>query len=404
MKSVLIVGAGVYQKPLIMEAAKQYKTFVAAPVIPDEIIDICEDVLISDVTDRDRILAFAKSKEVDGITTDQTDIAVRTVAYVADKMGLPGIGYETACLFTDKAMMRKKCSELGVQVLPYKEVCTLEEVEAFWKQYISIIIKPADNQGSRGVSKIEKQGELAERFEEARGYSKNNKVIVEKFLDGHEFVFESFCHNGVYTPLIIGDTHFFDIPNLFAANTRIFPTTYSGELLERLKKLNEKIVTGFGLKNGISHSEYITDGEDIYLIETAARGGGVFISSELIPFGSGLKTEEFLLSTALGLKMNISLERPNAVCGYIAFLLPKGEIVGLEGVQDIEKLPYVRSNLLSDIHVGDNVAFHYDKTARYSIIVVADSHDDFAKKREYIKSILKITVQDGSECRGIIWE
>ena len=73
-----------------------------------------------DLRRQDEILEIAQKEKIDGIITDQTDIPVRTMAYVADNMGLPGIGYDTACLFTDKGKMRQKLEELGIPVLPNK--------------------------------------------------------------------------------------------------------------------------------------------------------------------------------------------------------------------------------------------------------------------------------------------
>ena len=69
----------------------------------------------------------------------------------------------------------------------------------------------------------------------------------------------------------IGDTLYFDLPDAFAAKSRIFPTVADDELRQRVLDLNTEIITGFGLKQGITHSEFIMDGDDIYLIETAAH-------------------------------------------------------------------------------------------------------------------------------------
>lgn len=125
-------------------------------------------------------------------------------------------------------------------------------------------------------------------------------MLVEQVAHGREFVVEGLAINGRFINLNVGDTYYFNIPDVFAATQRIFPTNADVVLRKKVEEINEKIIKGFGLKQGISHSEFIMNGDDVILIETAARGGGVFISSDLIPLCTGLHTEEFLLNIAMG--------------------------------------------------------------------------------------------------------
>ena len=202
-KKLMILGAGVYQMPLIEEAIKQCEVLLVAPKIEEEIKKLVDYYFLCDVTKKESILEIAKKEKIDGIITDQTDIAVRTVAYVAEKLNLSGIGYETACLFTNKFLMREKCDQLGIPTLPYKLVKTLEEAIAFYNEIGKgkVIIKPVDNQGSRGVQQIESEQELCQKFHETRKYS-NNSILIEKMATGQEFVMESLCIDGKYYPLM----------------------------------------------------------------------------------------------------------------------------------------------------------------------------------------------------------
>ncbi|MEZ5336075.1 MAG: hypothetical protein R2741_13015 [Methanolobus sp.] len=56
------------------------------------------------------------------------------------------------------------------------------------------------------------------------------------------------------------------------------------ETKESDPEINKKLVEGFGLKFGFTHSEYIVEDEtgEIYLVEIAARGGGNYISSDIM--------------------------------------------------------------------------------------------------------------------------
>ena len=132
---LLIIGAGDFQLPLVQEAAKTCQVLLAAPVISEAFEPYISDRLICDVRDEETILAFAKKHQIDGVITDQTDIAVRSVAYVAENMGLPGIGSETGLLFTDKSRMRARMAELGIHQLENRTVASVEEAVEFFRHY-----------------------------------------------------------------------------------------------------------------------------------------------------------------------------------------------------------------------------------------------------------------------------
>jgi carbamoyl-phosphate synthase large subunit len=378
-----------------------------APVISDQFRPYITKELLIDVRAKEEILAFAQQEEISGVITDQTDIAVRTVAYVAENMGLPGIGYEAGCLFTDKSLMREKLKELNIPLLPNKTVRSLEEAEAYYQEIGgAVIIKPLDTQGSRGVQACYDLEELREKYPEAARWSSDHSVIVERLATGREFVVEGLSWNGQFQNLICGDTLYFDIPDAYAAKSRIVPSTADEALYQRVLERNKEIITGFGLKQGISHSEYIMDGDEIYLMETAARGGGVFISSDLISLSTGLCTEEFLLNIATGQQTEMPEILPQqCFCGYMAFYIPVGKVTKVSGVEEVKALPYVHRNQLDKLKVGlENHEGATDKTSRLAMIVSASTRDELNQRMKHIQALLDVEVETKEGTRGLIWE
>lgn len=406
MKKIMILGAGVYQLPILQKAADMCEVILVAPAVSQDFKQYADKVYDLDLRQQDEILEIAQKEKIDGIITDQTDIPVRTVAYVAENMGLPGIGYDTACLFTDKGKMRQKLEELGIPVLPNKTVQTLEEAVCFFESLDgAAIIKPADNQGSRGVYKISSSMELEKHFDSSVSVSPTGQVVIEKYAEGREFVVEAMSLNHEYQELILGDTIYFDIENAFAAKSRIFPTNASEEICKRVSLLNERIIKGFGLKQGISHSEYVMDGDEVYLIETAARGGGVFISSDLIHLGAGVNTEEFLIRIALGeISAMPEVQKNGCHCGYMAFYLPKGTVKSIQGIDSIINYDFVHRNILYTIHTGMQIGTIEDKTSRFSIIVSGKSAEELETHMEQIRKTLLIEVDTEEGVKYPIWE
>ncbi|MBR3146542.1 MAG: ATP-grasp domain-containing protein [Eubacterium sp.] len=407
MEKILIVGAGTFQLPIVQRASLDYEVLLAAPAIDDRFRKYISGSLIADVRDKEAVLDFAIKNKVSGVITDQTDIAVCTVAYVAEKMGLPGIGYETGRLFTNKALMRKRLIELGIGILPYREVSSAEEAAEFFRECgSSVILKPLDTQGSRGVSRCTTCEDIEEKFAEAAKWSGSGRVIVEKCAEGREFVVEGMAADYEFRNLICGDTEYFDIPDAFAAKRRIFPTSADKELSEKVCELNSRIIRGFGLKQGITHSEFIMDGDDIYLIETAARGGGVFISSDLISLATGLETEKFLLDMATGKRNSLpETGQDLQACGYMAFYVPDGVITAVRGLEEVRALDYVHRNQLDELYAGRVISGgQKDKTTRLAVTVSADTRDELLERMDHIRDTLEVDCENGQGVNGLIWE
>ena len=406
-KNILIIGAGDFQRPLVQRASLSYNVLLAAPVVSDVFKPYIADALLIDVRDKEGILAYAREKSICGVITDQTDIAVRSVAYVAENLGLPGIGYETGCLFTDKSLMRKRMAELGIKLLPNRTVSSFDEALAYYREIGgNVIIKPLDTQGSRGVQICRSEEELEAKYAEAARWSSNHNVLIERFATGREFLVEGLSLDYEFRNLCIGDTLYFDLPDAFAAKSRIFPTEADDGLRQRVLDLNTRIITGFGLKQGLTHSEYIMDGDDIYLIETAARGGGVFISSDLIHYSCGLDTEGFLLDIATGQQKGLPPIKPQqCVCGYLAFYIPVGKVVRVSGVREVQELPFVHRNQLDKLHVGiENKEGHTDKTSRLALIISAPDRETFKERAALVRSMLQVETETENGILPLIWE
>lgn len=320
--TVLILGANNLQLPLIEKANELgYKTLVVSPIIDEPGHAVATYSESCDVVDEEGVLNLAKKYDICGIITDQTDLPVRTMAYVANKLGLPGNDYEVARIFTDKYLMRERCKEIGVKTVDYKLCRTLEEAKTFYDGLNQdIILKPVDNQGSKGVYKVSSKMELEKKFLEAIKYSRSGSVLVEEYIHGREFVVEGIAVNYEYENLCCGDTDYFNIPDVFSATKREFPSIADPKIINKVLDINKKIAKGFGFKQGITHGEYILNDQDVILLEIAGRGGGVFISSDLIHLQTGLETEEFLLGVATGKINKIpNFSWQNKSCCYISF-------------------------------------------------------------------------------------
>jgi len=108
MKTLMIMGAGIYQVPLI-KTAKRMGIHTIAVSIPGKYpgFAYADEVLHINTVDSGAVLAAAREKKIDGICTAGTDVAVMTIGRVNDALGLSGISYEAARLACDKVQMKE---------------------------------------------------------------------------------------------------------------------------------------------------------------------------------------------------------------------------------------------------------------------------------------------------------
>ena len=109
MKKIMILGAGIYQVPLI-RAAKEMGFFVIVVSIKGDYpgFALADKIYYINTTDREAVLKAAVSEKIDGICTTGTDVAVSSIGYVCEHMELSGISEKAADLVTDKAKIDRK--------------------------------------------------------------------------------------------------------------------------------------------------------------------------------------------------------------------------------------------------------------------------------------------------------
>lgn len=364
-----------------------------------------------DVRKKDEILVVAKEERICGILTDQTDIPVPTVAYVAEHLGLAGVGYDCALSFTDKYRMRRQCQNVGIPVPEFFRATSNEEASDQAKRLgFPLIVKPVDNQGSRGISKVNQPNELEEKLDNAFFFSATGAVILEEVFEGHEVVVQGFCCHSGFFNLVIGDRHYFDLPDLFIPKQTVFPSVLKYDLAQKVFAMNAHLVKSLAPKFGITHSEYLVNTKtgEIILVEAAIRGGGVFISSDLVPLTCGIDINALLIRLATG--NHIKIERhqiprePKAASAYVCFYLPEGVISRVEGLDDVMSLPGVYRTHLDEIKIGGKTKPITDKTMRLGPILVSGKNRLACEQTiRNIQRTLFIDVETPQGIRGIVW-
>jgi len=209
-----------------------------------------------------------------------------------EMLGLPytGSGVLGSALAMDKLRTKQVWASAGIPTPPFTVLADLAEVAARKDalQY-PVIVKPAHEGSSIGISKVDAAGQLAHAWELAREY--DDEIIAEQWISGRE-----------YTAGILGDETLplicLETPNTFydyaakyeAVTTRyLIPCGLAGELETRLQAQALAAFRALGA-SGWGRVDFMLDADgrpwfievntvpgltDHSLVPMAARAGGM---------------------------------------------------------------------------------------------------------------------------------
>lgn len=315
MEKIFILGASALQVPAIKKAKEKGLYVYVLDYDPEAVgIKDADEFLCISTIDKDAVLEAARQFQPDYIITSTSDMPVRTVAYVNEQLGKKNdIEYEDAICATDKAAMRRRMEKCGVPIPKFCVVSTkqeyLEKVNAFGRRFVC---KPADNAASRGVvlvdldellektvSEKEVEKKLLEIYLYTKEYARSGEVLLEEFMEGPEVSVESFTVDGKTHIITITDKMVTEIP-YFVETGHTEPSRLPCDVQDDIRKVATAAISAVGIKNGPSHTEIKVTKDGAKLVEIAARLGGDFITSRLVPLSTGVDLIDCCISSTLG--------------------------------------------------------------------------------------------------------
>jgi len=308
---VLFVGAGRHQRRAILRARELGLCVVAVDGNPEalglQVADLPEPV---DFRDVDAVERVARKHRVDGVLTISSDRAVPVVAEVADRLGLPGIGLQTAIRMTDKLAMRRALAARGVPQPRFTAVRTLAEARSALADIgLPAVLKPADASGQRGLALIADETELGSHFDEAVSRATTGEAILESFHQGLEVNTLLVARRGEPRLLTASDRLRPEGRGFGVALTHLYPTSVSGRRLGELEDAARETVRALGLSDGIAYPQLLVSADGVRLIEAAARVPGGQMS-ELVRHAIDVDLVEVALRQALGQEISDDMVAP----------------------------------------------------------------------------------------------
>lgn len=229
-----------------------------------------------------------KENQIDSIVA-LDDYDVEKAAYLREHFRIPGMGQTTSFHFRDKLAMRIRAQDAGIRVPAFSSLFNDEQIRQYLDTYEGPwLIKPRSEAAAAGIKKVRNADEAWAVLD--KHGEKRHQFLIEQFRPGDVYHADALKYNGKMQFCSVAK--YLDTPFEVAHGGGIFRSgivEYDGDDEKGVKKMNEKVLKAFGLKNGASHSEYIKNREDgqFYFLETSSRVGGAHLA-EMVEMASGV--------------------------------------------------------------------------------------------------------------------
>ena len=267
--------------------------------------------------DMESVLRVCKEEKIDGILSFSLESALPTVVYVAHHLGLVSNSEECVRLTQSKFAQRQALEKTGLPVPKYYLIRKITDIDSI-NCLFPVIVKPADSGGSQGVMKVDSRENLIEAFNYSIKFSRTQSVIVEEYIDGREFSVEYISFKGKHFFIQITDKVTSGAPR-FVELQHHQPADISLDLKDRIKYIVEQNLDALKIENSVSHTEIkLNSNDELFIIETGARMGGDFITSDLVKLSTGYDLVDGAIKLAIN-KFEVPLFKFNKFSGVFFY-------------------------------------------------------------------------------------
>lgn len=398
--NVIVLGGNYSHVPLINNLKARGYNVILVDYLDKPIGAFYSDQHLQISTfDKDAVLEIAKENSAKFIITTNVDQINITACYVSEQLGLPHpYSYASACLMTNKLVMKKTFIENDISTAKQYEFNSLEEVTNYKGDY-PLIVKPVDLNGSKGVHKASSLDELIKYYDNARTLSRSGRVIVEDYIDGVEQTYYYFVKDNQPVYLFSSEKkHFRPLNDEVIQSTGVISLSKSSNSIHKtMEEYALKICKAFNINNSPLFIQTIVKSGKPYVLEFAARNGGG-LSSIIIKEDCGVDLLDLTIDAYIGNEYEIGNLR--ALDGYTAVLTiyaPEKTISKIDGLDIILNNKYADS-FHQYVPLGEKMAKDMSSRSRIGAFIIRSKNKEgISKKVSLINSTLKVLDDKGDD-------
>lgn len=282
-----------------------------------------------------------------GIITMGCDVPY-IISKIAKEFDLQKNSLRSSLIAENKYLMKKLFTKAKIRTAKYAIIKNLKQAENFWdkNKFKSVIIKPVDNSGSKGVQLLVSKNQLKYASKIIKNNTKKNYFIIEEFLDGPQLSTESIVYKRkIYTP---GLSHreYKDI-KYFLPQVLENGGTASSKFKIFLKKINieiKKIANELNMDSGVIKGDFVINKNKLNVIEFTTRLSGGDFSESVAPLSNGVNYVREAIKIAANQPLNLDNLRPkfSKIVANRYFFLPPGILKNIKGISKVRKIKEVK--------------------------------------------------------------
>lgn len=309
-KSIMLLGGSGHQVPAI-ETAKRlgYRT-VLCDYLPDNPGQYVADVFYQEsTTDRELMLAIARSEGIDGVLSFGSDVAAPTAAYIGETLELPTNPLKSVEILSEKYLFRPYLAEHGFncpKTVSFSADITVNELMNHARHMqLPVVLKPTDSSGSRGVTVINELNKAAVEaaLAYAQEFSRNRILVLEEYIT---YEYPYLIGGDIF--VAEGKVQFWGLMQCLRDKElaalvpvgKAYPAGLTTKQMAAAQAEIQRLVTSLNLKFGEMNVEVIIGPNNTpYILELAGRAGGNMIPLQLQDI-SGINLIEALVRYSMG--------------------------------------------------------------------------------------------------------
>lgn len=277
----LLLGASFSAVPIYNRLIRAgHEVTVVGSLRDDPCHKITKNSIFVDYSELDDVREIWAKGNFDFLVPSCNDASIKTATSLASEY--PILGYDTLDSFSqiaNKDEFRRLCQKLELHSPRIFAEIDRESKFENLKFEGKVLVKPVDSFSGIGMSVAEK--ELTDhQIKKALTASKVGKAVIEEFVEGSLHSHSAFIKNGLVEWQDFVD-EYCDV-NPYQVDRSDYPSRLDETIKKRVSAEIHKVAKYLKLSDGLIHTQFISNQDDFWLIESMRRCPGDLFGSHFM--------------------------------------------------------------------------------------------------------------------------
>ncbi len=347
-------------------------------------------------SDTNALAEMCRSRNVDGCMAGFSE---RRIQYAQDLCS--NLGYTFYADGTDLAII---CDKLKFKDACIKSGVTVPKTYEYDDDIVyPVIVKPADNAGSRGITICHTEADLEDAYQRAMRSSDSGRILIEQYITANEIMVYYTVHNGQCTLSAMCDRimHRFDRKITQLPVGYYYPSKHLSSFTHNCDAKFRNLITNLGIRNGTIAFQSFALKDDFIPFDPTYRLDGT-MTYHLTEHLNGANVLKMIIRHSLVGDMGddteiTHLEKPDIdkIGFQLPILLTQGRIssiVGMDEVAAMERVFFVYTRM----GIGDVCEKYADFSQIFCRIhLCVDSENQLVEVIETISNTVDVLGENG---------